>query len=286
MASSSKGPSIVPADGKYTFTLDSDDGSRLTLDGQVLLTRDGIHGEDLPQTARVDLNRGRVPIRLDYFQAKHGLGLHVTWAGPDFAAKQLVVGNPDDPEVPKKVATTRADFARSLRRDGPEILGKKRVAHYFELRKELDKLKKQDAPADRALIVTESGPRPLATNLMLRCGRCRIHRFRRDGRIRAPRHLVEAHRLYRQQRRERCGETLTARQLAREDGRTDPLADRRDEHGRLAGRPSHHPRCDPTRDGVQDQLRAGPGQAAIFARQWQDGGPPNRWSRSRPLPAR
>ncbi len=36
------------------------------------------------------------------------------------------------------------------------------------MRKELDKLKKQDAPADRALIVTESGPKPLVTNLMLR----------------------------------------------------------------------------------------------------------------------
>src|SRR5206468_9023020 len=39
-----EGTLIVPQDGKYTFYLDSDDGSRLSLDGKALITYDGIHG--------------------------------------------------------------------------------------------------------------------------------------------------------------------------------------------------------------------------------------------------
>ena len=34
----------VPEDGEYVFSLDSDDGSRLTINGQQVVLYDGIHG--------------------------------------------------------------------------------------------------------------------------------------------------------------------------------------------------------------------------------------------------
>ncbi len=39
------GTLIVPEDGKYTFYLDSDDGSRLSVDGKPVIEYDGIHGD-------------------------------------------------------------------------------------------------------------------------------------------------------------------------------------------------------------------------------------------------
>ena len=42
------GTLIVPEDGEYTFILDSDDGSRLSLDGKMIIDHDGIHGEGRP----------------------------------------------------------------------------------------------------------------------------------------------------------------------------------------------------------------------------------------------
>ena len=160
------GTLIVPADGPYTFTLNSDDGSRLTVGGKVVAAYDGIHGEAEPVVATVDLRKGRVPIRLDYFQAMHGYGLHVSWSGPGFAARDLAVGASSDEPAPK--AANAGNFAKLLRQDGPELIGKAKVARYGTLRRELEKLKKQDAPTDRALVVTEVGPKPLETNVMLR----------------------------------------------------------------------------------------------------------------------
>ncbi len=162
-----EGSLIVPKDGTYTFTLDSDDGSRLEIAGQPLLSRDGIHGVGAAQTAAVDLKQGRVPIRLDYFQAMSGLGLRVTWSGPDFAARPLSAASPDG-KAPKRNDLIRGNFAKVFRSEGAAIIGKAKVARYFELRRQLDKLKREEAPADRALIVTEVGREPLVTNLLVR----------------------------------------------------------------------------------------------------------------------
>ena len=162
-----EGNLIVPVAGQYTFTMSSDDGARLRVAGQPVIDNDGVHGEETVKVAVVDLPAGRTPIRLDYFQAMHGLGLHVSWAGPDFAARSLATGTPDE-EPPKAVNLARGNFARLFRKEGGDVLGKAKVNQYFEFRRELDKLKKQDAPADRALVVTEVGSEPLETNILLR----------------------------------------------------------------------------------------------------------------------
>lgn len=71
----------VPRDGVYTFGITSDDGSRLSLGGQVLADNDGTHGMQ-EATGAVNLRAGLHPIRIEYLQATHGAGLEVRWETP------------------------------------------------------------------------------------------------------------------------------------------------------------------------------------------------------------
>ncbi len=170
-----EGTLIVPKDGTYTFQLDSDDGSRLLVAGEMIVERDGVHGQGKPRVASLALKQGRVPIRLDYFQAGHGLALSVSWSGPGFENRPL--SSPSSPvalsasteEKPKaSPAPTQADFVRLFRSEGKQLLGEEKVKRYRELRRELDVLKAQKPTAERALVVTESGPQARPTHLMLR----------------------------------------------------------------------------------------------------------------------
>jgi hypothetical protein len=72
----------VPTDGTYTFFLQSDDGSRLSIDGKQVVLNDGIHDARVVQSGEVELKAGLHPIRLDYFECFGGQELKVTWEGP------------------------------------------------------------------------------------------------------------------------------------------------------------------------------------------------------------
>jgi hypothetical protein len=152
------GTLIVPEAGKYTFYLDSDDGSRLTVGGKVLMTYDGIHRLGSVQKTTVELPRGRLPIKLEYFQNVAGYGLYVAWSGPGFERRML--------SVPEQQIVL--DFRRTMQLDGPKLLGKERFAAYQKLQKQLERVKKQEPPADRALCVTETGPAAPETFVLLR----------------------------------------------------------------------------------------------------------------------
>jgi hypothetical protein len=138
----------VPADGDYTFVLDSDDGSRLTIDGKTVVDHDGIHGEGNAKTEVVSLRAGRLPIRLDYFQWLHGKGLSLAWSGPGFTKRSLSA----------KAGQSEFNFAKAIREDGEKILGADGKRAYDQRVKELDNLKKEQVPVAKALVVTESGP--------------------------------------------------------------------------------------------------------------------------------
>jgi len=165
-----EGTLIVPADGRYTFTLDSDDGSRLTVAGSKVVEHDGIDGEGDEKSGSIALRKGRVPIRLDYFQLADGSALNVAWSGPGFENRKLSAPSArpaeDGPAKPKTLGP--ADIAREFRRSGVAILGEQKASRYRSLRKRLDALKKDQAPADRALVVTEAGPEAPPTHLLLR----------------------------------------------------------------------------------------------------------------------
>jgi hypothetical protein len=72
----------------YSFFTHSDDGSRLTIAGQVVVNNDGVHGM-AEQGGEIALGAGWHPIELVYFQGVGGLGLRVGFAGTGFD-KQLI----------------------------------------------------------------------------------------------------------------------------------------------------------------------------------------------------
>jgi hypothetical protein len=79
----------VPADGEYTFHLSSDDGSRLLVDGRMVVEHDGVHPAGDEQQGKATLTKGMHPVRLEYFELGGGEELHVAWSGPGFKRQWL-----------------------------------------------------------------------------------------------------------------------------------------------------------------------------------------------------
>jgi plastocyanin len=79
----------APADGFYLFTMSSDDGSRLFVDGKAVIENDGIHsGGDL-KVGRVKLPKGPHTVRVDYFEQSGEEEIYLGWAGPKFSETAL-----------------------------------------------------------------------------------------------------------------------------------------------------------------------------------------------------
>jgi alpha-L-fucosidase len=74
----------APAEGIYSFFLTSDDGSRMILNGKVLIENDGLHGME-QRRGVVALAKGLHPVRIEYFNKTGGEGLSVAWKGPGIA---------------------------------------------------------------------------------------------------------------------------------------------------------------------------------------------------------
>jgi hypothetical protein len=154
---------IVPADGKYTFYLDSDDGSRLSVNGKTLITYDGIHGMGKVKSQSVELKKGRLPIKLEYFQNVFGYGLYVAWSGPGFEKRNL--------SAPTDAGTGVADINELIRKEGARVLGAERYSEWQKLQKQLNFLRKPPpttAGVDMALCVSEAGTKAPDTFVMVR----------------------------------------------------------------------------------------------------------------------
>ena len=78
----------VPADGEYAFSLRSDDGSRLFIDGVLVVENTTAH-EAREQTGRIRLAAGRHGLVLDYLQMLGDRSLAVFWEGPDLPRQEL-----------------------------------------------------------------------------------------------------------------------------------------------------------------------------------------------------
>ncbi|MFG2517314.1 family 16 glycoside hydrolase [Streptomyces sp. NPDC048584] len=71
----------APADGSYTFRLSSDDGSRLLIDGEVVIDHDGLHGAE-PKDGTVQLTEGMHSLRIDHFERGGDQVLNLAWRPP------------------------------------------------------------------------------------------------------------------------------------------------------------------------------------------------------------
>ncbi|MDA3963336.1 MAG: glycoside hydrolase family 9 protein [Planctomycetota bacterium] len=82
------GSLLAPADGVYQFTLSSDDGSRLFIDGELVINHDGLHGAD-SKTGSIGLAQGLHAISVDYFEKSGGQALTVQWTPPGGTAVSI-----------------------------------------------------------------------------------------------------------------------------------------------------------------------------------------------------
>jgi hypothetical protein len=99
----------IETPGKYRFALGSDDGSRLLIDGKLVIDNDGTHAPKI-ETGGVTLKRGVHRIRVSYFQGPRyqvALVLAVTRPGDEdqwrvFHTDDFRPANPDDWPQEKK----------------------------------------------------------------------------------------------------------------------------------------------------------------------------------------
>jgi len=78
----------IPRDGVYLLTTESDDGSQISIDGELVVDNDGLHGM-VGMTRAVALASGLHPIRIAFFQGAGSAGLDVTIAGPGLSKRSL-----------------------------------------------------------------------------------------------------------------------------------------------------------------------------------------------------
>ncbi len=161
-----EGTLIVPRDGDYTFIMDSDDGSRLTVGGRQVLLHDGVHTIGKWQSVTVPLKQGRLPIQLEYFQRQDKLGLTVSWAGPGFTRRTLSA--PVDRPREAKGKTGKQDINQLIKSEGKRVLGAEQFEKYQSLKQELDQLKPEKIAGEKALAVSERGANPQPTHLLAR----------------------------------------------------------------------------------------------------------------------
>lgn len=74
----------VPKNGRYQFRAESDDGSRVYLDGKLIIDNDGAHGMTEKRSKPIRLKAGPHKYVLTYTNKTGGSGLSSGWKGPDF----------------------------------------------------------------------------------------------------------------------------------------------------------------------------------------------------------
>ncbi|MEZ4993088.1 MAG: family 16 glycoside hydrolase [Saprospiraceae bacterium] len=79
----------APKAGDYLFTVYSDDGSQLFINGEMILDNDGKHDYE-PKSGLINLTEGSHDFRLTYFNNNWGQGLTVYFEGPEMKRQPLV----------------------------------------------------------------------------------------------------------------------------------------------------------------------------------------------------
>ena len=99
----------VPRDGRYVFFTNSDDGSRLYIDGEEIVSNDGAHGLKEKRGA-VMLTKGPHSIVVTYYDQGGADGLVVSWRGPKIKKQRI----PDRVLTADAADTVRAAAVRAV----------------------------------------------------------------------------------------------------------------------------------------------------------------------------
>ncbi|MFH1732075.1 MAG: FN3 associated domain-containing protein, partial [Planctomycetota bacterium] len=78
----------VQTAGRYTFHLGSDDGSRLAVDGKVVVDNDGLHGF-VRRSGAVDLKPGMHEVVITFFERTGDQALVATYEGPEVSRRAI-----------------------------------------------------------------------------------------------------------------------------------------------------------------------------------------------------
>ena len=79
---------MVPSDGIYSFYSDSDDGSKLYIDGELVVDNDFRHGM-VEKSGEIALSAGLFPFRVEFYQGDGGQGLVVNYKGPGIEKQEI-----------------------------------------------------------------------------------------------------------------------------------------------------------------------------------------------------
>jgi hexosaminidase len=79
---------LVPADGVYTFFTGSDDGVRVSVDGELIVDGDELH-HGITNEGRAALSKGLHHFTVRYFQRLYRQSLGVSWEGPETARESV-----------------------------------------------------------------------------------------------------------------------------------------------------------------------------------------------------
>jgi putative heme-binding domain-containing protein len=108
----------IPKEGSYTFYTESDDGSRLYIDGKLVVNNDGLHGMD-EKSGKVTLKAGPHALLATYFNNGGGEGYKVSWQGPGVNKGTIPVA-----ALGGDADTIQDDAIRTL----PDLTGKEKEA--------------------------------------------------------------------------------------------------------------------------------------------------------------
>jgi hypothetical protein len=78
----------APKDGNYTFTLESDDGSRLFIDGKQIIDHNGLHAME-EKSGDAELKAGDHTLKVEFFENDVDAGCKLSWKPPG-ATKEIV----------------------------------------------------------------------------------------------------------------------------------------------------------------------------------------------------
>jgi len=72
----------IPESGEWTFYTNSDDGTLLYIDQEIVVDNDGFHG-DKEKSGSVELEAGKHQFSIDYFDGHGGSMVQAKWEGPN-----------------------------------------------------------------------------------------------------------------------------------------------------------------------------------------------------------
>ncbi|GIW82698.1 MAG: hypothetical protein KatS3mg105_4505 [Gemmatales bacterium] len=107
----------IDRQGKYRFFLGSDDGSRLTIDGKVIIDNDGVHAFQV-KSGTADLTKGLHPVFIDFFEAGGEERLQAEIEGPGLKKQplaDLMSAVKEPPNVESLALKTDAELVRKGR---------------------------------------------------------------------------------------------------------------------------------------------------------------------------